>query len=83
VSSRSLLLLLATVLLPGIALAIVGVVLVEQQQELIDRRSEDQARLIGREMADSLAARLDREAAAAADVTIAATHLQYPACFIA
>jgi signal transduction histidine kinase len=60
VTSRSFILFLATVLLPAIALAVVGVVLVRQQAELLERRSEDQSLLMAREVADSLEARLSR-----------------------
>ena|GEM_PF-2793565 len=58
-SSRSLILLLATVLIPAVALTVVGVALVQQQNELIARRADDQGMLLARELADSLQARLD------------------------
>lgn len=51
-------------LIPALALTAVGVVLVRQQGELIDRRAEDQGRLMARELADSLEAELDRRTAA-------------------
>ncbi len=55
---RSIILLLATVVIPGLALAAVGAVLVRQHGELGERRMEDQARLAAREAADSLQALL-------------------------
>lgn len=74
-SSRSIILLLATVLIPAVALTFVGVVLVRQQGELMDRRTEDQGRLLAREAADSLEALLAKKVTAV-DPTSSA---RYPA----
>jgi len=51
-------------LIPAIALTFVGVILVRQQNELLVRRSEDQARLQARALADSLSSVLDVRIAA-------------------
>lgn len=61
--------------IPGLALAAVGVVLVQQHGELAERRTEDQARLRAREASDSLRVLLeDRIAAVDPNST-----LRYPA----
>jgi len=79
VTSRSLILILATVLLPGVALAIVGVVLVRQQQELLELRAQDQTLLMAREVADSLDANLSRIAARTVSEIEPDSHERYPA----
>ncbi|MFT5514809.1 MAG: signal transduction histidine kinase [Rhodothermales bacterium] len=73
-TARSIILLLATVVIPGLALAAVGVVLVQQHGELAERRTEDQARLRAREASDSLRALLDDRLTAVPP----ASSLRYP-----
>ena len=78
-TSRSLILILATVLLPGVALAIVGVVLVRQQQELLELRAQDQTLLMARAVADSLDANLSRIAARTVSEVDLQSHKRFPA----
>lgn len=61
--------------IPGLALAAVGVVLVQQHGELAERRTEDQARLRAREASDSLRVLLE-DRIAAVDPN---SSLRYPA----
>lgn len=61
--------------IPGLALAAVGVVLVQQHGELAERRTEDQARLRAREASDSLRILLE-DRIAAVDPN---SSLRYPA----
>ena len=78
-TSRSLILILATVLLPGVALAIVGVVLVRQQQELLELRAQDQTLLMARAVADSLDTSLSRIAARTISEVDLQSHQRFPA----
>lgn len=75
---RSVILLTLAVLVPAVALGVLGFVLLDQQREMVRLRQQDRDLLAARITADSLGARLERAAASAAAHLQEGSHLQYP-----
>lgn len=75
---RSVILLTLAVLVPAVALGVLGFVLLDQQREMVRLRQQDGDLLAARITADSLGARLERAAASAAVHLQEGPYLQYP-----